>query len=431
MRFMKIWKFLLLILLAILPGALPAQVTFYQHIQPVLQKNCGSCHHPQGAAPFSLLSYPDVVKRASFVLDVIESGYMPPYPADPAFAKHANVQHVTSEEISLIRNWVSQGKKEGMPPASETVSEPNSLPQPKPDLVLKRSTPYIIPGNNKELFKIFVLPVALPDTAYLSAIEYVPGNARRSHHSRIMLDTSGKLRADDGIDVGDSSELGKAGITIYDEFWKGWVPGNSRAAFYPPGMAKALPPRTDLIINTHYAAGPLDEEDDFSVRLFYSPEKPRRLVRNFILAEQHIRNGPFYLPPDTVMTFYMQSQPLPFSVSVLSVLPHMHQLGKSFKAFAITPAGDVIPLVSIPVWRFNWQLTYAFPSLLKIPEGSIIYVQATYDNTAGNPLNPNTPPKAVKNGWGVKDEMLNFIIEYVEYEEGDEKIPVQTHFAPF
>lgn len=417
-------------LLFLVPLALPAQVTFYNDVWPIVQQKCGTCHKPQGAAPFSLTDYASVNKRASFILDVIESGYMPPYPADPSFAEHANANFLKKEEIALLKQWIKEGKKEGKKASGEDASFNAIAAGAKADLLLKRKIPFVVPGDNQEKFKIFVLPTNLHDTAYVSAIEFVPGNAQRTHHSRIMLDTSTKLRSDDGIDVGEESALQKNNVNIYDEFWKGWVPGNSNLVLYPPGMAKVLPPQTDLVINTHYAAGPLDEKDDFVVKLYFAGERPRRIIRNFILEEQSIRNGPLMLPPDTVITFYMQSPPIPFAISLISVLPHMHALGKSFKAFAITPAGDVVPLISIPKWQFNWQLTYPFKSLLKIPQGSIVYVQATFDNTRNNPANPNSPPKPVYKGWGTKDEMLNLIMEYVEYEPGDELISTQMAAPP-
>ena len=103
----------------------------------------------------------------------------------------------------------------------------------------------------------------------------------------------------------------------------------------------------------------------------------------------------------------------------------MHVFGKSLKAFAITPAGEVVPLISIPKWQFNWQLTYPFKNLLKIPGGSVIYVQATYDNTSHNLLNPDNPPKTVVYGWGTKNEMMNLVLEFVEYLTGDEKIVIK------
>ena len=68
--------------------------------------------------------------------------------------------------------------------------------------------------------------------------------------------------------------------------------------------------------------------------------------------------------------------------------------------------------------------------MLKIPAGSEIIVEATFDNTANNPDNPFSPPKEVSerkdfNGKGsmkTSDEMLQFIINYLDYQKGDEDI---------
>ncbi len=55
--------------------------------------------------------------------------------------------------------------------------------------------------------------------------------------------------------------------------------------------------------------------------------------------------------------------------------------------------------------RFSWQNTYSFEQPLEVPEGSVLHVLAHYDNSAGNPRNPNRPPKLVKWGEGTTDEM--------------------------
>ena len=68
--------------------------------------------------------------------------------------------------------------------------------------------------------------------------------------------------------------------------------------------------------------------------------------------------------------------------------------------------------------------------MLKIPAGSEIIVEATFDNTENNPDNPFNPPRLISerkdlNGKGsmkTSDEMLQFIINYLDYQEGDENI---------
>ena len=117
-------------------------------------------------------------------------------------------------------------------------------------------------------------------------------------------------------------------------------------------------------------------------------------------------------------------------ISLLTINPHMHLLGKSFLAYAITLNNDTIPLIKIDNWNFRWQYFYTFKKMLKIPAGSEIIVEATYDNTSNNPDNPFSPPQVVSerknlNGKGsmrTSDEMLQFIINYLPYNDGDENI---------
>ena len=105
-------------------------------------------------------------------------------------------------------------------------------------------------------------------------------------------------------------------------------------------------------------------------------------------------------------------------------------LGKKFKAYAIDLHNDTIPLIKIDNWNFRWQYFYTFKNPLKITGGSEIIVEATYDNTIDNHDNPFSPPREITerkgfNGKGsmrTTDEMLQFIINYLPYQEGDENI---------
>ena len=107
---------------------------------------------------------------------------------------------------------------------------------------------------------------------------------------------------------------------------------------------------------------------------------------------------------------------------MISVLPHMHFIGRKFKAVAETPSGETIPLIKIDDWDFNWQTTYQYKRMLKIPAGSTIRVEAKYDNTSENKANPFSPPRNIGYGWGSTSEMCNMIIYYLDYQDGDEKI---------
>ncbi|MCY7360415.1 MAG: hypothetical protein LH609_23745, partial [Rudanella sp.] len=104
----------------------------------------------------------------------------------------------------------------------------------------------------------------------------------------------------------------------------------------------------------------------------------------------------------------------PDTVRLLSVMPHMHWLGKTVKAFAVTPDGDAVNLIKIDDWDYKWQMTYTFRQPLTLPKGSVLIAEATYDNTPGNPLNPNRPPKDVPYGWNSTNEMMNLVFYFTQ-----------------
>ena len=97
--------------------------------------------------------------------------------------------------------------------------------------------------------------------------------------------------------------------------------------------------------------------------------------------------------------------PINNDMSLMSIYPHMHLLGKHMECYAVTPTNDTINLVRINQWDFEWQGAYLYRKFLKIPAGSIIYAFGSYDNTV-SPTNPN--PSTVQSGLNTDDEMFVF-----------------------
>ena len=139
------------------------------------------------------------------------------------------------------------------------------------------------------------------------------------------------------------------------------------------------------------------------------------------MGPQHL-DVPFILPPDQISSFH-GTFPVAADVSLINIAPHCHLIGASWLVYATSPDNqDTIPLISIPEWDFNWQGFFTFPTLTKIPQGYTLHGEATYDNTASNPFNPNDPPAWVSFGEGTEDEMFFVFLDFVLYEEGDESI---------
>ena len=61
----------------------------------------------------------------------------------------------------------------------------------------------------------------------------------------------------------------------------------------------------------------------------------------------------------------------------------------------------------------NWQDVYRFQQPIFMPTGTIVDAVGHFDNSAGNPRNPNHPPQPI--GWGEKttDEMFVAFLDVI------------------
>jgi hypothetical protein len=409
----------LFFLLTISLNAQKSPYTYFEHIEPIILKNCAPCHQPGQAGPFNLLSYQDLVKKGEFIAHVTKTRYMPPWKADRSFQQYRNERFLTDDEITMIQQWISAGMPEGKQPKKS-----NALVGVKkkvtPDLSLRMKTPYTIPSDHIDDFRFFSFPTNLPKNQYVTKIEFIPGNTRLTHHSRLMTDTTNKVRLIDGMSANDPGIAEFEKYPPVDKFLYGWVPGNFSIEF-PKGTGKKIYKNSDIIANIHYSPNSRsDQKDQSTINLYFSKDSVEREVHSLAIAEENISNPPFVIEPNEKKTFYSSYGPIPVDISAIAVLPHMHYLGKTFKAFAVTAEGDVVMLVKIDDWDFNWQETYQFNKLLKIPKGSTVLIEASFDNTESNLANPSRPPKEVTYGWETTKEMLDLVLYFVIYRPGDE-----------
>ena len=404
------------------------QLTFSEHIAPLIYNHCARCHRPGEVAPFSLLSYADVASRGTTIKAVTGSGYMPPWKPDPNYRHYLDENVLTTSEVAQIKNWVDGGMPQGNPALAPPVPTfPSGSQLGTPDLVVPMAQKFTIPGTNQDLYRVFVLPVVLPADQDVAAIEFRPGNKSLVHHSIIGLDTTSQGAALDAAAPGYGyTSFGGFGFGAVEDNFAGWVPG-MQVRFFPTGLGKKLYKKATLLVQVHYGPTSVPQTDSSVVNIFFSRQPVARYVRTVdaISPWSGLTNGPFVIPANQVKTFHT-SLTIPVDVSLLSVLPHAHLLAKKWKIWAVKPAGDTIKLAKIDSWNFRWQGNYRFLAMQKIPAGSRLEADITYDNTAANPRQPNSPPQTVQWGENTTDEMLLSYFDVVPYQPGDEGIALAT-----
>ncbi|MFO1021805.1 MAG: redoxin domain-containing protein [Planctomycetales bacterium] len=387
-----------------------AKVTYTRDIAPILNAHCVECHRPGEVAPFSLMSYQDAAKRAQGLSRVTERKLMPPWRAEEHYGHFMDERRLTEKQIALISSWAKTGAVEG---------DAADLPTPpqftsgwrlgEPDLVVEVEAPFTVPADGPDIFQHFAIPSHVLKNEMIVGLEFRPGNPAVVHHALVFLDTSGRARARDAetpepgwktsgsIDVGITSMLGV------------WTPGMT-PRFFPQDVGIPMDKGADVVIQLHLHPTGKVETDRSKVALYFAKKPVAKVMsRNPLL----MGSVALEIPPGEKRYKASTKVTLPTGITLTSIFPHMHLIGKEMKATAFLPDGKEQPLMWIKDWNFYWQDSYVYKDPLHLPEGTRIEVVAYYDNSKENPFNPQSPPKTVLFGNDTTNEMCFALFQAV------------------
>ncbi len=423
-------------------------VNFAEHVAPIVFKNCTPCHRPGEAGPFTLLSYYDAKKNANKIKFVTQVRYMPPWPADKSYTHFAKERGLSGEEIALIKDWVEQGCKPG---DTSKLSPPEFFTGSffgKPDMVIPFHEAVPIKGNGTDHFYMVKAPYEMKSDTFVRFYEFVPHKRKLVHHvnghligfedgkkknayaGKSYWQDDPKLSNDVYKEMGLANDDGTFPPMLANTVY--YLPGYS-AQVFPDGIGGYFMKKKGAILlkNLHYGPSAIDTKDSSVINVFFGPP-PKRPVQELQLGTFGIAPivPKFDIPANKVSTFSSRWT-VPQDISILSVNPHMHLIGKTFLAYALTPNGDTIRLIRINKWDFKWQYYYTYKHPVKIPAGSTMVAIGIYDNTDKNPNNPFHPPRDIKErndmfSMGTTEEMFQFIFTYFPYQPGDESLDLEN-----
>ena len=386
-------------LLAALP--LHAEVTFTKDVAPIIFNHCAGCHRPGEAAPFALLNYNDVRKRARLIVRVTEDRVMPPWHAEKgSFAFHGD-RRLTTKQIDTLAQWLKAGAPEGDPeklPALPKFTAGWQLG--KPDLIVKMTEPFPVPAEGRDIYRSFVVPLNLPKDKWLKAIEFRPGTRSVVHHCLFSFDTTGEARRLDHADRQPGfRRMRRQGRGVGS--LGGWAAGGQPREL-PADLAWHLPKAADLVLSMHYHPSGKPERDQSSIGLYFTDQPPRTAFTGVQLPPAFGALSGVDIPAGNKAYKVTDSFTLPIDVEAFAISAHAHYLGKHLQMTATLPTGKQLDLLDIPDWDFSWQEQYQFKDFIKLPKGTRLDSMVVWDNSAANPNNPTVPPVRVR--WGVESE---------------------------
>ncbi len=377
-------------------------VTYHKEVSRLIQAKCQGCHRPGEPAPFALMTYKQAKGWSGMMREVVTDGVMPPWSADTPPGHILNDRRLTAAEKATLTAWVDQGCPEGDPadaPPPKTYAAGWRLGR-EPDVVLTMNKPVSVPAQymlGMMGMPYEYIPAGEPFAAdmWVQGLEVRPDLRAAIHHVIAFLVPPGQTFWDVA-----GPNFGRYVLAAY-------VPGDD-PILYPEGTAKLIPKGGQILFEVHYTPNGKAGVDRSKIGLVKAKGPPKYEAKSDAVFTEKFR-----IPAGDPNYRVVAKRTFKTDLVIAALTPHMHLRGKSFQYDLRRPDGTTETLLSVPRYDFNWQVAYTLAKPLAVPAGSTLTCTATFDNSPGNPANPN-PAKSVTWGQQTWEEMMIGFVETVE-----------------
>jgi mono/diheme cytochrome c family protein len=364
-----------------------AKISYAKDVAPIIEKNCVACHQEGGIGPFAMTDYAKVKGFAPMIREVIRTDRMPPYNADPHVNKFSDNKNMTAAEIKTLVHWIEAGapRGEGGDPLAAVKRVAPEWPLGKPDLVLNIPA-YKVPASGIVDYQRPYTVNTTTEGKWIRASTVKPGDRRAVHH----------------VLTGWMKDVPANGVAS-ETRWRGSVGGyavGAESEVYDGDVGTYLPAGGAVGYQMHYTPYGKETVDNSQIGLYFRKDPPKYIMRDIVVIDATIE-----LQPNTARHKETAYVYFPNDALLYSAFPHAHYRAYANDLWLETPDGKRKLLLSMPRYDFNWQRSYTFAEPVKIPAGSKVVANWVYDNSKGNPSNPDP---TIKVTWGEQshEEML-------------------------
>ena len=351
-------------------------------------------------------TYEQTRRFAPAIRAATQNHTMPPWFAEKDVGKFSNDISLTDTEIAMLAAWA-----DAHAPAGKAVDAPpprqwsDRWTIPTPDLEVKMPQPVAIPADNEIDYTYEIVPTHFTEARWVQSSEVLPGLPENVHHAVVYVrppDSPWLRHAPVGkpftLPMLTTPEDKRDAMWTDSDVLLVYAPG-STPDNWPAGMAKYLPAGSDLVFQMHYTTNGKPGQDVTRIGLIFAKQAPRQRVLTLQLTNDH-----FVIPPGAPDFPVEARGTLPNAALLLSFFPHMHLRGKSFAYNLIRPDRSIEPLLRVQ-YHFHWQMSYRLATPLPLKAGTMLQAVARFDNSSGNPHNPD-PEAEVRWGEQTSDEMM-------------------------
>jgi hypothetical protein len=358
-------------------------LTFNKHIYPILDRYCNQCHNQSNS--INLTDFDTVRGKSKTIQHSLENNLMPPWSMKPHLGPWINDLSMSAIEKEILLRWLKSSMAPGAGKTPTSVNWTNSWTMGEPDKIIRLPKKVKVKASGAMDYQHFIFDSPFKKDVWVQGFEILTLPQVVHHATMHVLKNKNIL---------DPKKFYKNDISRFQ-----WALGNNPSQF-PPHVGSIIPAGSKIAITVHYNPSGVvitDDKTRFGFKLLKTPPLFERLKID-------VEDIKFKIPPQSPDYTIRLNHTLDHDSYVLSVNSHMHLRGKSAKISAALPNGQKETLLEVDPYRFEFQLLYNYMIPRFLPKGTVISCENHFDNSAANPLNPDSTKEVV---WGdqTTDEM--------------------------
>jgi len=419
---------------------------FGTSIAPIFESKCASCHNAggPGAIHWQLESAADLVDTHQWISSIVDSQYMPPWPAGGDSPLFHDDRSMSADEIAAVMAWSSDGAPLDVE-ATEPIEATVSLITLDADVEVPPHESYQGSLSRSDDYRCLIYDPQLTETAWMKGYEFLPDQAQVVHHAVGYLVSASEAAAARDLSAADDAGGGYAcfgGSRLSGaELFLGWAPGQ-QPTIYPDGSGIEMEPGDFLVLQIHYHYDIEAPEDASTLAIDWADESEGldRIEFGEYLGPAEIPCGPDESGPlcdraaaialarerfgvegaladvinrqcdnspadATIENGIATSEcliPVRTAGEIVSIFGHQHEIGSSVKITLNPGRASEKVLLDIPNWSFDWQLNYEPIETVTFGAGDEVLLECEWDRSLRK---PELEPSYILWADGTNDEM--------------------------
>ena len=348
---------------------LPVQteINYSEHIAPIMQKHCLSCHQTDGIAPFKLSGYEDVKLYADKIAEQTQARVMPPWRAVSGHGDFKNERRLTDNEIDLIAQWVKAGTTSGkIIDDSETIQSQKNWSLGQPDVV--KQIPIVLKKLTvgKHASITVSINTDFDEDLYVRAVDFQSNNWKSIRRIIASIGSEAKLLGNHRTKHEKSNKT----VNTPDLRIGIWGPGIHPTAL-PDKVGHLLPKGGTITLNILYQGTDREEQEIVKIGLYLSDAHGTVSTYRTTLMNREDTQGSRYNSDKQKNGFSHHFQE---DVYVLAVEPIGVASEHELKVIAITPIGERIKMIWLKKSQIHildeWHDIYHYREPVFLPAGT-------------------------------------------------------------